>query len=53
MVEHWKAEGEKALVKVSHCLLDKLFDEGASPLLPLPCLFFLVPVVLLAHVDVC
>jgi hypothetical protein len=28
MVDHWKAEGEKALVNVSKCLLDKLFDEG-------------------------
>mmetsp|Transcript_25040 Transcript_25040/g.42323 ORF Transcript_25040/g.42323 Transcript_25040/m.42323 type:complete len:632 (-) Transcript_25040:242-2137(-) len=28
MVDHWKAEGDKALTNVSKCLLDKLFDEG-------------------------
>jgi hypothetical protein len=28
MVEFWKDEGEKALQKVSKCLLDRLFDRG-------------------------
>lgn len=28
MADHWTSEGERALVNVSKCLLDRLFDEG-------------------------